>query len=209
MFGGVGLKETIINHNHQSQSSIIAIINRNHQSSQSSVTIINHRNHPSQSQSSITIINHNHQSQSSIAINPSITIINRNQSINHNHNHQSQSSITNINHNHQSQISITIIRHVTIIIFFSSEESIQTPMSRIEPLPCRHALHRRVYHYTNHVATASTIPHVQNIYIYTYLYCKLVLEKNKYKKRRKLFVPRQDSNPVPQASQPTMLPLEL
>ena len=131
---------TIINHNHQSQSSI-SIINLNHQS-QSSITIINRNHHNHQSQSS--------QSQSSISI-ISIAIIN----LNHlNRNHQSSQSQSS-----QSQSSISI----AIII---SNDFFQTPMSGIEPLPCKHALHQAVSHYQSCRHGFDNSPCLKHIHIH-------------------------------------------
>ena len=143
----------VINHyHHQSlSSSITIIINHYHQSLSSITIIINHYRHQSLS-SSVTIINHYHQSLSS-----SFTIV-----INHYHHQSLSSSITIIN-----------LPSSSPMIFFSSEESIQTPMSWIEPLPCRHALHQRVSHYQSCCQGFDSSPCSKHIHI-MYLYCKLV-----------------------------------
>ena len=193
--------------NHKSQSSqsqiiIISITNHNYlnhksQSSQSQITIIsitnhNHLNHKSQSSQS-------QSSQSQITI-ISITIISI---TNHNH-------LNHLNHNYlQSQSSQSQLSPITIISIQSQSSPMiffKRPCPGLNHSPADTPYTKRCLT-TNHVATASTIPHVQNIYIYLYLYCKLVQKRTNIKKKNICL--RQDSNPAPRAWQPTMLPLEL
>ena len=126
---------------------------------------------------SITIVNHNHQSLSSITIVNhyrqsllSITIVN--------HYRQSLSSITIVNHNHLSQSSSPFS--------FRAKNRSKHPCPELNHSPADTPYTERCLT-TNHVATASTFPHVQNIY------CKLVFRKKHYLektlfKKRKIFV---------------------